>query len=45
MQAKDVQLNTEVQGLLDQVNALYPGKVSVSFISDQQVGFVRHDKS
>ncbi|ABJ63609.1 IpaB/EvcA family protein [Levilactobacillus brevis] len=45
MQAKDVQLNTEVQGLLDQVNALYPGKVSVSFISDQQVGFVRHDQA
>ncbi|WP_143463388.1 IpaB/EvcA family protein [Levilactobacillus enshiensis] len=45
MQAKDVQLNDEVQGLLDQVNALYPGKVEVQFIGELQAGFVRHDQA
>ncbi|WP_125582525.1 IpaB/EvcA family protein [Levilactobacillus cerevisiae] len=45
MQAKDIQLNKEVQSLLDQVNALYPGKVEVQFIGELQTGFVRHDQA
>lgn len=45
MEAKDIQLNEEVQSLLDQVNALYPGKVDVQFIGSLQSGFVRHDQA
>jgi len=45
MQAKDVKLNKEVQSLLDQVNAIYPGKVEVQFIGELQAGFVRHDQA
>ncbi|MFD1456524.1 IpaB/EvcA family protein [Levilactobacillus lanxiensis] len=45
MQAKDVKLNKEVQSLLDQVNAIYPGKVEVQFIGKLQAGFVRHDQA
>ncbi|MGX6429530.1 IpaB/EvcA family protein [Levilactobacillus yonginensis] len=45
MKAQDIQLNDEVQGLLDQVNALYPGKVEVQFIGELQAGFVRHDQA
>ena len=36
MKAKDVQLNEAVQGLLNQVNAIYPGKVEVQFIGELQ---------
>ncbi len=45
MKAKDVQLNEAVQGLLNQVNAIYPGKVEVQFIGELQVGYVRHDQA
>ena len=45
MEAKDVQLNDQVQDLLNQVNNLYPGKVEVHFIGQLQAGFVRHDQA
>ncbi|HIW71422.1 MAG TPA: IpaB/EvcA family protein [Candidatus Levilactobacillus faecigallinarum] len=45
MEAKDVQLNDEVQDLINQVNNLYPGKVTVEFIGQLQAGFVRHDQA
>lgn len=45
MKAEDVKLNEAVQSLLDQVNALYPGKVEVQFIGSLQSGYVRHDQA
>lgn len=45
MEAKDVVLNDQVQDLINQVNNLYPGKVTVHFIGQLQAGYVRHDQA
>lgn len=45
MKAEDIKLNDAVQDLLNQVNALYPGKVEVQFIGELQAGYVRHDQA
>ncbi|QMU09067.1 IpaB/EvcA family protein [Levilactobacillus suantsaii] len=45
MEAKDVQLSPVVQGLINEVNGKFPGKVEVQFIGQLQSGYVRHDQA
>ncbi|PWF99337.1 IpaB/EvcA family protein [Levilactobacillus bambusae] len=41
----EIELNEATQSLLNAVNDLFPGNVSVQFIGQLQSGYVRHDQS
>lgn len=45
MPENNVELNSEVQGLINAVNHYFPGEVKVTFIGQLQSGYVRHDQA
>ncbi|MCY9807538.1 IpaB/EvcA family protein [Lentilactobacillus senioris] len=45
MPENNIELNSEVQGLINAVNNYFPGEIKVTFIGQLQSGYVRHDQA
>lgn len=45
MPENNIELNSEVQGLINAVNHYFPGEIKVTFIGQLQSGYVRHDQA